>query len=600
VRLNELQIIGTHNSYHREISEREQAAYEAALNIPGDYDAFLAYSHATLPQQFERQGVRGLELDLFGDPQGGLYAEPLIRRVLGLGALPDPAWRAPGIKVLHIPDADYRTTCVQLVACLRQVREWSLAHPRHVPIPIMLELKRSDSRVVAAGGVVAPAWDAAALDALDAEIRSVFAEDEMITPDDVRQRGSTLEQSVLRHGWPRLRDSRGQVMFLLDNDPGAIRDAYVAGRPNLEARVVFTNARPGFADAAFIKRNEPRGTNTAQIADLVRRGYYVRTRSDVPLQTVIANDTSMLDAALASGAQLISTDFPQIGMSARYDNDLLLSGGPGDEPASPSMRSGPRVPASVSSRSPPRSRARPGCTTIPAGADPGSRTTSSRLREYGLTSDSVEAERLANRIRLESVSQAGVPRPGPAARRRTRPLPSRTSAPAEPPARAPTASRVRPGDPARCPPAPRGSLIARERTRRAPGEMIRSRPRALTSVRPPSAIATPTAPGTRTRRSSRRRTGSTIATRPPASTTAASRPSWRSAIARPSPRRSTDPSSRSVRAFKTRSRRPWTAYSRRPSREIARPSTAALPYARRAICVRSLTSSATIVLPAAT
>ena len=53
----------------------------------------------------------------------------------------------------------------------------------------------------------------------------------------------------------------------------------------------------------------------------MRRGYYVRTRSDVPLQTVIANDTSMLDAALASGAQLISTDFPQIGMSAR-DSDL--------------------------------------------------------------------------------------------------------------------------------------------------------------------------------------------------------------------------------------------------------------------------------------
>ena len=48
----------------------------------------------------------------------------------------------------------------------------------------------------------------------------------------------------------------------------------------------------------------------------------MRTRSDVPLQTVIANDTSMLDAALASGAQLISTDFPQIGMSARYDSDL--------------------------------------------------------------------------------------------------------------------------------------------------------------------------------------------------------------------------------------------------------------------------------------
>ncbi len=94
VRLNELQVVGTHNSYHREISEREQAAYDAAINTPGDYDAFLAYSHATLPRQFARQNVRGLELDLFGDPQGGLYAQPLIRTVVGLGPLADPAWRS--------------------------------------------------------------------------------------------------------------------------------------------------------------------------------------------------------------------------------------------------------------------------------------------------------------------------------------------------------------------------------------------------------------------------------------------------------------------------------------------------------------------------
>lgn len=323
VRINELQVIGTHNSYHREISEREQAAYDAAINTPGDYDAFLAYSHATLPQQFARQNVRGLELDLFGDPQGGLYADPLIRRAVGLGPLADPAWRAPGVKVLHIADVDYRTTCVQFVICLQQVRAWSEAHPGHIPLAIMLELKRSDARIVKVGGVVAPAWDGAALDALDAEIRSVFADDAMITPDDIRRRGRTLEESVLRDGWPKLRDGRGKVMFLLDNDPGPIRDAYVAGRPNLEGRAIFTNSRPGLSDAAFVKRNEPRGTNTAQIADLVRRGYYVRTRSDVPLRTVVENDTSMLDAALASAAQLISTDFPQIGMSARYDSDFV-------------------------------------------------------------------------------------------------------------------------------------------------------------------------------------------------------------------------------------------------------------------------------------
>jgi Phosphoinositide phospholipase C, Ca2+-dependent len=323
VRLNELQAIGTHNSFKREISEAEQAEYDEIIATPGDYDAFLAYSHASIPNQFGLQDVRGLELDLFGDPAGGLYAEPLVRKRLGLGPLPDLEWRRPGIKVLHIADFDYATTCVRFVTCLEQVESWSDANPGHVPMTIMLELKRSDSRAVANGGVVAPAWDAAALDALDAEIRSVFRERDMITPDDVRRPGLTLEQSVLRYGWPSLLESRGQVLFLLDNDPGPIRTAYTAGRPNLEGRAIFTNSRAGQPDAAFIKRNEPRDANTAQIQDLVRAGYLVRTRSDIPLATVTSGDTAMLEAALASGAHVISTDFPEVGMSARYNSDFV-------------------------------------------------------------------------------------------------------------------------------------------------------------------------------------------------------------------------------------------------------------------------------------
>jgi hypothetical protein len=321
--MNEVQVFGTHNSYHRELPEPQQSMFDQLTGRPGSYDASLAYSHARLPRQFAMQEVRGLELDLFPDPQGGLYTEPLLRRSMGLGALPDPAWRTPGVKVFHVADLDFNTTCVRLVTCLEQVREWSDANPGHVPIPIMLELKRSDAAVVEAGGVQAPPWDLAALDALDAEIRSVFSERDMITPDDLRRPGRTLEESVLRSGWPELDDARGKVLFLLDNDPGPIRDAYTAGRPSLQGRVIFTNSRVGFQDAAFIKRNNPRGENTAQIQQLVRDGYYIRTRSDEPLGTVTSGDTTQRDAALATGAQLISTDFPEIGMSARYDSDFV-------------------------------------------------------------------------------------------------------------------------------------------------------------------------------------------------------------------------------------------------------------------------------------
>jgi hypothetical protein len=104
----------------------------------------------------------------------------------------------------------------------------------------------------------APDRDGPQLDALDLEIRSVFREERLITPDDVRRRRLTLEESVRRHGWPALEDGRGKVAFLLDNDPGPIRDAYLAGRPNLEGRVLFTNSLAGRQDAASARSSKRR------------------------------------------------------------------------------------------------------------------------------------------------------------------------------------------------------------------------------------------------------------------------------------------------------------------------------------------------------
>jgi hypothetical protein len=320
LRLNQLQVVGSHNSYHRELSPNEQKVQQQ--QNPGSVD--LWYSHAPITQQLEDQNVRSLELDLFPDPQGGLYTYPLIRKLTGQGPLTDPAMAQPGIKVMHIPDFDYNTNCDTFVLCLRQVKTWSDQHPNHVPIAINLELKQSDPNVVAAGGVKAPPWDAANLDSVDTEIRSVFSADELLSPDDVRKPGLTLEQSVLTKGWPKLNSVRGQVMFYFDNGgPGEIRDLYTAGKPNLEGRAVFTRGPEGAPDAAVTEVNDPRGANQAEIQRLVTKGYLVRTRSDEPLATIRDKDYTRLGIALASGAQWVTTDFPVAGMAARYDSDFV-------------------------------------------------------------------------------------------------------------------------------------------------------------------------------------------------------------------------------------------------------------------------------------
>lgn len=326
--MNQIQVIGTHNSYHREVSRAEASWHDTLLSAPENY----YYSHATLPHQASHQSVRAFELDIWADPSGGNYATPLIKKLAGQPYPADPAMRRPGTKVLHVSDLDVDVTCYTLVECLRAIRAWSQAHPQHVPIATMIEFKTASPLRTGwpgTGGAKAIPWtDAALLAALDDEFRAVFAPGEMITPDDLRRGTLTLEESVLQFGWPDLDSARGRVMFCMDDGAatlGAVRAAYVEGRPSLEGRVLFSQSAPGEADCAFQKLNTPTGEEQAVIREQVRKGYWVRTRCDIPIETVLSNDTtSMRDAAFSSGAQMVTTDWPVVGMSARYNVDYAV------------------------------------------------------------------------------------------------------------------------------------------------------------------------------------------------------------------------------------------------------------------------------------
>lgn len=324
VRLNQIQTVGSHNSYHQRST---QAEYEIREEVAPAFNLGLDYEHPALGLQFSAQRVRQIELDIFADPAGGLYSEPLIRAFAGEGPLP-PADKAvmdaPGIKVLHAQDVDYRSNCLTLVVCLEAVKTWSDAHPTHAPIAILLELKEDEIPVVPAPPAVKPlAWTAANIGDLDAEIDSVFPSDRIIRPDDVRGSYATVNEGALAGNWPTLADARGKVMFLMDN--ANKRSEYLTAYPGLHGAAVFTNASPGQPDAAFVKMNDPTGTHTAEIADLVAQGYVVRTRADGDTLEARTNDTSQRDAAFASGAQWVSTDYPSPGSADYLDSPYFAA-----------------------------------------------------------------------------------------------------------------------------------------------------------------------------------------------------------------------------------------------------------------------------------
>ncbi len=215
----------------------------------------------------------------------------------------------PGFKVMHIQDLDFESTCVTFVDCLRTVKAWSDAHPHHLPIMIMVEAKEDalPDPLNLSFAVPLPIREPE-LDALDAEIRSVFPAGRILTPDRLRRGRATLEQAVLELGWPRLGVLRGKVLFALDNG-GAVKAAYLNGHASLAGRILFTDSNPGAPESAFIKVNDPLA-NPARIPGLVSSGYIVRTRTDGDTVEARSGSTVQRDAAIASGAQWVSTDYP--------------------------------------------------------------------------------------------------------------------------------------------------------------------------------------------------------------------------------------------------------------------------------------------------
>ena len=73
IRLNQIQVIGTYNSYHvAPAAEVKKLLAAAKKSWPDEVD----YTHRPLAEQFGDLGVRQVELDVFADPLGGLFAKP--------------------------------------------------------------------------------------------------------------------------------------------------------------------------------------------------------------------------------------------------------------------------------------------------------------------------------------------------------------------------------------------------------------------------------------------------------------------------------------------------------------------------------------------
>ena len=265
LRINHIQMKGTHNSYH----------VEPLFSPTREY----MYTHQALDLQASQQGVRQFELDVWWDVREGL-------------------------RVYH-NQYDSGTTCPTFENCLGTLLEWSNENPMHHPLFIWVEPKDWPEQ---AADVTTTLESSGLLGDIEQEISNFWPLNKTITPDDVRGDSDNLRDAIGENGWPLLEQSRGKAIFVL-LARGQARDLYIQEFPGLFGARMFTLSEEGSTEAAIFSIADPLGSG-GDISRLVAEGYIVRTRADSGGEEADNNDTSRRDAALAVGAHSISTDYP--------------------------------------------------------------------------------------------------------------------------------------------------------------------------------------------------------------------------------------------------------------------------------------------------
>lgn len=313
IRLNEWRILASHNSYKQKPNPKVLSFLQRFKKRLGeDMDPKrMDYGHLPLSEQFSTYGIRGIELDVYYDPKGGEYRKRRLNLFVGglKQRVKDTVMRQPGFKMLHIADIDYETNYLTFIAALKEIHSWSKANPNHTPIYINIEPKNDSPGDYSKflrflGFKKATKFDEKAYLELDAEILSIFGISDLFTPTDLKREYATIKERLLTEGWPPLNECLGKVFFIIDGDRNGMYQSFLEKG---EKRPMFVYSEPNENSTAFVKRNDPINNETA-ISELTSM-YIVRTRSDVETMHARNNDYSLLEAALKSQAQIISTDF---------------------------------------------------------------------------------------------------------------------------------------------------------------------------------------------------------------------------------------------------------------------------------------------------
>lgn len=279
VKINEIAVVGTHNSYQLIGTLPKQGLMKVLQIISfGAVENKAVFEMDTFTEQLE-QGVRNLEIDIETvDDEGEV-----------------------SFIVTHDPILDNVSSAHNFAKGLEEIAMWSDNNPGHLPVYLLIEPKDD---VPSINNMKNFSLEYAL--EFDKVLRQVLG-DRLLTPAQAMGEYESFEEMRKADGWLALKQAAGKIIVLLH--PCGVTQEYIDTDISIKTQAMFPMLRFGDIDkayASFILDNDPVSATENNKKTVEENNLMVRTRAD----DYPDFSDERYNSADNCGSHIITTDYP--------------------------------------------------------------------------------------------------------------------------------------------------------------------------------------------------------------------------------------------------------------------------------------------------
>lgn len=279
VKLNEIAVMGTHNSYQLLGTLPKRGLMKTLQIISfGLVENKAVFEMDTFTEQLE-QGIRNLEIDIETvDDEGDV-----------------------SFIVTHKAIIDNVSSAYNLAKGLEEIAMWSDNNPGHLPVYLLIEPKDD---VPSINNMKNFSLEYAL--ELDKVLRQVLG-DRLLTPQQVMGDYESFEEMRKADGWPALKQAAGKIIVLLHTCD--VTQEYIDTDTSIKTQAMFPMLLFGDIDkpyASFILDNDPVIASENNKKTVDENNLMVRTRAD----DYPDFSDERYKSADNCGSHIITTDYP--------------------------------------------------------------------------------------------------------------------------------------------------------------------------------------------------------------------------------------------------------------------------------------------------